>query len=496
MKKIIAIAAVLAVLAGCKKSGEPVQPEPQNPTTVELKGITLSEEAITLEKGGSTALGVVFDPADATDKTLTWLSSNPSVATVSDGVVTGVGAGETEISVKAGNCAARCKVTVTVSLKGIQLQSKIEIYQGETATLTATLEPSDATAEITWESSDESVVTVSEGLIRGVRVGDATVTAKAGSFKAECAITVILATDCSGIDPDAAAKVMKQWKVLTSDTEHGSYNYIRDFGYTFRNYSIYWEDFRSDYVAQTLNGGRIVAVSYLSNGWIKLEWDDVDYFALFRNVTETTAEYMLYYTEDYGMGYPEDEYGWPGFSAWNSLSVCDPPYPLTFKQGAFKLPNVGNYPYHAAVTYPSGYDAEEGFFNDVMKGSEGSLPNIVVINGYGTAEDFEKAEDQADVTGKVVLLSRGSNTFAEKLKNAVDYGAVAVLCVNNAPGLTYPDVSALPAGTKDIPFFLLSQDFGKNFGMNPGGKFFCQEYGRNTLYFVYATNPQNFVEIY
>ena len=184
MKKIIAIAALLVLFAGCKKD--------DNPGTVELKGISLSEEAISIEKGGSKPLSVIFNPSDATDKpTVTWLTSNPAVATVSDGIVTGVGAGQADISAKAGAYTATCSVTVTITLTGIQLEEEISVCRGGTATLTATLVPSDATADVTWESSDETVVTVSGGEITGVEVGTATVTAKAGSVKAECAVTIL-----------------------------------------------------------------------------------------------------------------------------------------------------------------------------------------------------------------------------------------------------------------------------------------------------------------
>lgn len=184
MKKIIAIAALLALFAGCKKDDKP--------GTVELKGISLSEESISIERGGSKPLSVIFNPSDATDKPdITWLTSNPAVATVSDGIVTGVGAGQADISAKAGNFNASCKVTVTVTLTGIQLEKEISVCRGESATLTATLVPSDATADITWESSDETVVTVKDGELTGVGVGTATVTAKAGSIKAECAVTIL-----------------------------------------------------------------------------------------------------------------------------------------------------------------------------------------------------------------------------------------------------------------------------------------------------------------
>ncbi|MBR1510281.1 MAG: Ig domain-containing protein [Bacteroidales bacterium] len=81
--------------------------------------------------------------------------------------------------------------SATVELKGIQLEKEISVFRGETATLKATLVPSDATADITWESSDAKIVTVSDGKLTGVAVGKATVTAKSGSIKADCAVTIL-----------------------------------------------------------------------------------------------------------------------------------------------------------------------------------------------------------------------------------------------------------------------------------------------------------------
>ena len=79
----------------------------------------------------------------------------------------------------------------TVKPTGIDMQGEIEIFLGQSATLTATLEPSDATADISWESSDEGIVTVSDGELTGVGVGTAVVTARAGKVYAECGVTVL-----------------------------------------------------------------------------------------------------------------------------------------------------------------------------------------------------------------------------------------------------------------------------------------------------------------
>ena len=61
-----------------------------------VSGITLSEQALTLKKGKSVALTAEIAPADATEQTLIWCSSDPKVATVTKGKVKAVGVGSCE----------------------------------------------------------------------------------------------------------------------------------------------------------------------------------------------------------------------------------------------------------------------------------------------------------------------------------------------------------------------------------------------------------------
>jgi len=92
-----------------------------------------------------------------------------------------------------GKCKAICNVTVKiVAVYSISLgKSSLEIAEGASDTLTATIKPTDATDKtITWTSSDESVATVSDGVVKAVKEGTAIITAKAGEKSATCNVLV------------------------------------------------------------------------------------------------------------------------------------------------------------------------------------------------------------------------------------------------------------------------------------------------------------------
>jgi uncharacterized protein YjdB len=168
---------------------------------VPVSGISFTQNEITLDRGTSQTLKPVITPEDATDKTLDWVSSDETAATVDmDGKVTAAGAGQAVITAKTsdGGFTAHCKVTVIVSISKIQLdKNAVTLKKGESTSLTATVLPADTTEDktVTWTSSDSKVAAVdSTGKITAVEGGTAIITATAGTGKksAQCKVTVIV----------------------------------------------------------------------------------------------------------------------------------------------------------------------------------------------------------------------------------------------------------------------------------------------------------------
>jgi hypothetical protein len=105
-----------------------------------VTGINISPSTLTLAVNATTVLVPTILPNDASDRTVTWQSVDPTIATVSDGVVTGLKAGSTTIyaTTNDGGHRATCTVTVTANGGGIS-QSQVTItgipaqYWGESA---------------------------------------------------------------------------------------------------------------------------------------------------------------------------------------------------------------------------------------------------------------------------------------------------------------------------------------------------------------------------
>ena len=176
---------------------------PKDDPVIAVTGITLSQTSISLEVGGKVSLTATVSPSDATDKTVTWTSSDPSVVSVESGLVKAVSAGTATVTATAGGKSAKCEVNVqprVVDVTGISLnKTDLTLNPGGTFQLEATVSPSDATDKtVTWTSSDPSVVSVENGLVKAVSAGTATVTATAGGKSARCEVTVQIPSSNEG----------------------------------------------------------------------------------------------------------------------------------------------------------------------------------------------------------------------------------------------------------------------------------------------------------
>lgn len=159
-------------------------------------GVELDKQALEMTVGETAQLIATIIPAEAEGIPVTWKSSDPKIASVSDkGLVTAIANGEATITVEVGNLKATCHVTVSeVAVESIKL-SKIEmtLSKGSSEVLEVEILPAEAqNTTVTFESSDETIATVdNEGKVTGINVGDAVISVTAGEVSATCDVTVV-----------------------------------------------------------------------------------------------------------------------------------------------------------------------------------------------------------------------------------------------------------------------------------------------------------------
>lgn len=160
--------------------------------TVVAKSISLnyntSDKIASVYKGETITLIATTEPAgEAVD----WVSLNPEIATVANGVVTGISVGTATIkaSLEDGT-SAQCSIVVQERAKVTLSQSTVYIAEGSTIALTATVEPPIST--VTWASSKPAVATVTDsGLVTGLRAGKTTISATLeDGTRATCVVNV------------------------------------------------------------------------------------------------------------------------------------------------------------------------------------------------------------------------------------------------------------------------------------------------------------------
>ena len=192
---------------------------------IAVTGISLNKTTMSLLIGGTEKLTATVSPSNATNKNVSWTSSNSNIVTVdSNGNVSAIKDGTAVITATTedGGKKATCSVTVNpIAVTGVSLsQTSLTMTVGDTQALSATVTPSNATDKsVTWSSSNTSVATVSSsGLVTAKAAGSATITVKTndGGKKATCSVTVQAKTVAvTGVGLDKTSLSMTEGETYT-----------------------------------------------------------------------------------------------------------------------------------------------------------------------------------------------------------------------------------------------------------------------------------------
>lgn len=214
-----AVILIAGVSSGCGKD----EPTPSGgngsnetgPTTVAVTGVSLNKQTLSMVEGDSETLTATVAPSNATNKAVSWKSSDASVASVDNsGKVTAVKAGSATITVTTtdGSKTATCSVTVTaktIEVNDVGLdKSEMEMVAGDSYQFTVTLKPDNASDKtLSWSSSDENVASVdNSGKVTAISEGKVTITVKTSNpaQSASCDITVKAASiPVTGVNIDS-----------------------------------------------------------------------------------------------------------------------------------------------------------------------------------------------------------------------------------------------------------------------------------------------------
>lgn len=169
--------------------------------------IILNKNFVELTIGDSEQLYAEVLPANTTNKTIVWESSDSGVVSVSqDGLIQANGIGNAIITATSGEISASCEIVVhPIEVQSISLNiTETTMDVGQTEKLIASILPENSTNQtILWSSSNENIAKVSsEGIVEAIGVGEADITATCGSVSANCHVAVIISATDIVLDVD------------------------------------------------------------------------------------------------------------------------------------------------------------------------------------------------------------------------------------------------------------------------------------------------------
>lgn len=245
-------------------------------STISVTGVNLDRAQFILPVDGpSVALQATITPLNASNKNLSWSSSNPEVATVdTNGLITPLSIGLTVITVTTedGGFSAQCSVSVAewVRVTGVSLeQNTLNLGLGQTGTLKAIITPTDASNQkLYWASDHSNIAQVdSEGQVTAQSPGEAiiTVTTEDGSYTANCTCTVSdMVVDFP--DPNLRARIRQEIGKATGDIWQSDLLKLNSFSATYTGITnLEGLQYLSNITSLDLYGNQIDDISLLSN---------------------------------------------------------------------------------------------------------------------------------------------------------------------------------------------------------------------------------------
>ena len=214
-------------------------------SVIDVKSISVLPASVSIDVGEAIKLTVTVTYSDgSTDSNVIWSSSNGSVATVSPtGVATGIAPGNITITVISNRDASKTatsQVTV-VGVSSVTITPPSSILEiGETVTLTGTVAYSDATtdSDVSWDSSNRAVATVSSsGVVTGIALGSTTITATSNrdNTKSASAIVILVGVE---IVPKTATIGVGQNITLTATVTNNDASTDSDVSWSSSNPSV------------------------------------------------------------------------------------------------------------------------------------------------------------------------------------------------------------------------------------------------------------------
>lgn len=230
---------------------------PKVPETVAITSIEISIPDLEIETNIPVEIESYIEPSNYNMSNLQWISSNPEIMIVENGIITALVEGESTIYVINDNGVKSNEILVKsiVKIKEIALSKEnLEIDIGESETLLATISPENATNQnLIWKSSDENIATVDENcVVTGNNVGECTVSVSSSDERviAECKVKInaVEINSLSLDETNVTLGVGQEYLLIGSISPSNA---------TYKNFT--WSSSNTDIL--TVNNGKIKAIA-------------------------------------------------------------------------------------------------------------------------------------------------------------------------------------------------------------------------------------------